>query len=251
MVNSDDPGRWDDDEAGPEEPDAGDPAEAFDALRRRIEEQGAQIGAEMAVIRAGVERAFEEFDRYPAPEDYKPQLAQIVKQLGVVAHRMDSLEQTPVLRHGPDHYARHMVQAGSSLVRDAAQKIDGYSADLRQTTRTLSGYMNSARTYERQNWWLAGAAGVSIIFGVALILTLPSRLPASVAPRIAGLVMGQSQAEAGRAMIQSGDPGRYQRMVWAEWIFANNVEALERCIAEMQQSGQDQKCTIIVKASEY
>lgn len=66
----------------------------------------------MAIIRHGVERVFEEFDRYTAPEDYKPQLAQIVKQLGVVAHRMDSLEQTPVLRHGPDHYARQMVQAG-------------------------------------------------------------------------------------------------------------------------------------------
>lgn len=30
-------------------------------------------------------------------------------------------------------------------------------------------------------------------------------------------------------------------MVWAEWIFANNVEALESCVADMQQSGQDRK----------
>ena len=247
MVRSDDPGRWDDDEAGVEA-DAGDPAEAFDALRRRIEEQGVQLGAEMATIRAGVERAFEEFDRYTAPEDYKPQLAQIVKQLGVVAHHMHSLEQTPVLRHGPDHYARQMVQAGSSLVREATEKIDSYSTDLRQTTRTLSGYIDGARTYERQNWWLVGVAGVGIIFGVVLTLALPSVLPGRVAPWVASLVMGQSQAEAGRVLIQSGDPARYGRMVWVEWIFANNVEALESCVADMQQSRQDRACTITVPA---
>ena len=247
MVREDDPGRWDDDEAGPE-PDTGDPAEAFDALRRRIEEQGAQIGAEMAVIRQGVERAFEEFDRYTAPEDYKPQLAQIVKQLGVVADRLHRVEQLPVLRHGPDFYAQQMTQAGSSLVREATQKIESYSADLHHTTRTLSGYMDSARAYERQNWWLAGAAGVGLIFGVLLTLALPSVLPGRVAPWVASLVMGQSQADAGRAMIQSGDPARYQRMVWAEWVFANNVEALESCVAEMQQSGQDRSCTITVPA---
>lgn len=246
MVNNDDPGRWDD-EAGMEA-DAGDPAEAFDALRRTIEAQGAQLGTEMATIRAGVERAFEEFDRYAAPEDYKPQLAQIVKQLGAVEHRIHSLEQSPTLRHGPDFYARNMTQAGSSLVREAAEKIERYSADLHHTTRTLSGYMNSARTLDRQNLWLAGAAGVGLILGVLLTLALPSILPGRVAPWVAGLVMGQAPVEAGRAMIQYGDQGRYERMVWAEWIFTNNVEALESCVAEMQQSGQDRQCTVTVKA---
>lgn len=248
MVNNDDPGRWDDDDAVPEEPESGDPAEAFDALRRTIEAQGAQIGAEMATIRKGVERAFEEFDRAAAPEDYKPQLAQIVKQLGLVAHRLDSIEKSEVLRHGPDYYARQMAQAGSSLVREAVQKVDSYSGDLRQTTRTLSGYMDSARARDRQNIWLAGAAGVGLILGVLLTVTLPSILPGRVAPWVAGLVMGQAPVEAGRAMIQYGDQGRYQRMVWAEWIFANNAEALESCVADMQQSGQDRQCTVTVKA---
>ena len=39
--------------------DAGDPAAAFDALRRTIETQGAQIGAEMTVMRRGLEAAFD------------------------------------------------------------------------------------------------------------------------------------------------------------------------------------------------
>lgn len=242
-----DPGRWDDDEAVPET-DSGDPAEAFDALRRRIEAQGAQLGAEMAVIRKGVERAFEEFDRTAAPEDYKPQLAQIVKQLAVIVRHLDAIEKLPVLRHGADYYAQQMKQAGSSLVREAAQKIEGYSADLRQTTRILSDFIEGARARDRQNLSLAVAAIVGLFLGVLLTVTLPSILPGRVvAPWVASVVMGQAPVEAGRAMIQSGDPVRYQRMVWAEWIFANNVEALERCVEDMQQSGQDRQCTVTVK----
>lgn len=250
MVRSDDPGRWDDDEAGPEEPEPGDPVEAFDALRRRIEEQGAQLGAEMAVIRRGLEAAFEQLEKIEPVPDYRPEIGKIVKQLGTVGARLQAVEAAPVLQHGPDHYARQMAQAGSSLVREATEKIDSYSSELRQTTRTLSGYVDGARTYERQNWWLVGAAGAGIIFGVVLTLALPSILPGRVAPWVASLVMGQAPADAGRAMIQSGDPARYGRMVWAEWIFANNVEALESCVADMQQSGQDRSCTVVVKAPE-
>nr|ACV81782.1 hypothetical protein [Paracoccus aminophilus JCM 7686] len=168
---SDDPGRWDDDEPLPE-PESGDPAEAFDALRRRIEVQGAQLAAEMAIIRQGVERAFEEFDRMAAPEDYKPQLAQIVKQLGVVARHLEAVEKLPVLRHGPDYYAREMALAGNSLVREAAQKIEGYSTDLRQTTRTLSDLIEGARERARQNLALAVAAIAGVFLGVFLTLVL-------------------------------------------------------------------------------
>ena len=39
---------------GAEQDDAGDPAAAFEALRRTIEKQGGQIGAEMTIIRRGV-----------------------------------------------------------------------------------------------------------------------------------------------------------------------------------------------------
>ena len=46
---------------GAEQDDAGDPAAAFEALRRTIEKQGGQIGAEMTIIRRGVEAAFDQF----------------------------------------------------------------------------------------------------------------------------------------------------------------------------------------------
>ncbi|EKD7602523.1 hypothetical protein OSF41_003077 [Listeria monocytogenes] len=83
--------------------DAGDPAAAFDALRRTIETQGAQIGAEMTVMRRGLEAAFDQLDRIGPPQDYKPELAQIVQQLAGVAERLQGVEQSPILRQGPQH----------------------------------------------------------------------------------------------------------------------------------------------------
>ena len=61
--------------------DAGDPAAAFDALRETLENLAADLKREMTTIRKGVEAAFEEFDRHGPPQDYKPELAQIVQQL--------------------------------------------------------------------------------------------------------------------------------------------------------------------------
>ncbi len=52
--------------------DAGDPAAAFDALRRTIETQGAQIGAEMTVMRRGLEAAFDQLEKIEPAQDYKP-----------------------------------------------------------------------------------------------------------------------------------------------------------------------------------
>ena len=94
--------------------DAGDPAAAFDALRRTIETQGAQIGAEMTVMRRGLEAAFDQLERIEPQADYKPQLAQLVQQLGIVAERLHGVEQSPILRQGAQHYAAVLEGSGEA-----------------------------------------------------------------------------------------------------------------------------------------
>ncbi|WP_420353974.1 DUF6118 family protein [Paenirhodobacter sp.] len=49
-------------------------------------------------------------------------------------------------------------------------------------------------------------------------------------------------------LIQTGDPGQYQRVFRAEWVFAHNSEALKKCVTDMQESKQDQRCTVSVPA---
>ena len=110
--------------------DAGDPAAAFDALRRTIETQGAQIGAEMTVIRRGLEAAFDQFEKIEPQADYKPQLAQLVQALDSVAQRMHGVEQSPILRQGAQHYAAALERSGEGLVRTAVQQLERQASDL-------------------------------------------------------------------------------------------------------------------------
>ena len=104
--------------------DAGDPAAAFDALRRTIETQGAQIGAEMTVMRRGLEAAFDQLEKIEPAQDYKPQLAQLVQALDTVAERMHGVEQSPILRQGATHYAALLERSGEALIRTAAQQLE-------------------------------------------------------------------------------------------------------------------------------
>ena len=111
--------------------DAGDPAAAFDALRRTIETQGAQIGAEMTVMRRGLEAAFDQLERIEPAQDYKPQLAQLVQALDNVAERMHGVEQSPILKQGAQHYAEKQSQIDHNCsVFRSIQAITGTFSSL-------------------------------------------------------------------------------------------------------------------------
>jgi hypothetical protein len=177
--------------------DAGDPAAAFDALRHTIETQGAQIGAEMTVIRRGLEAAFDQLEKIEPPADYKPQLAQLVQQLGVVAERLHGVEQSPILRQGAQHYAAALERSGEGLVRTAAQQLERQASDLERAGRNLSAHVASARERSRQNWWLVVAFTIGLLAGALVMLFLPRILPFSAAPRVASVVMGEMPWRAG------------------------------------------------------
>jgi hypothetical protein len=209
MADRDDRPR--DEPEAPEPEDAGDAAAAFDALRRAVETQGARLGAEMTVIRRGLEAAFEQLDKIEAPQDYKPQLAQLVQALAAVSERLDGVEQSPLLREGAEHHAALLERGGTNLVSDAARALERQAGDLERIGRNLAAHVASAHDRKRQDMrlWLAGLAGA--VIGVMALLALPRFLPFSVDTHIAGLVMGRDRVGAGRAIIEAADPCRPSR----------------------------------------
>jgi len=44
-------------------------------------------------------------------------------------------------------------------------------------------------------------------------------------------------------MIGAGDPARYDRMLRAAWVYGISGETLDKCIADMFQTRQEQQCT--------
>ena len=228
--------------------DAGDPAAAFDALRRTIETQGAQIGAEMTVIRRGLEAAFDQLDKIEPQTDYKPQLAQLVQQLAVVAKHLHGVEQSPILRNGPQHYAAVLERSGEALIRTAAQQLERQASDLERAGRNLAAHVAGARQRDRQNWWLVVAFAIGLLAGALVMLFLPRVLPFSAAPRVASVVMGERPWQAGMSLMAFGSPEAWQRVASADQLLEANREAVAACWEAARTAGEDQRCTITVKA---
>jgi hypothetical protein len=227
---------------------AGDPAAAFEALRHTVEKQGGQIGAEMTIIRRGVEAACDQFEKFQQPTDYGPDLGRIVQQLALVAERLEAVEQSPILRNGPEHYARALERSGEGLVRTAAQQLEGKGRDLEREAINLAAYTKSA--YDRRSqdlrMWIAG--GVGLLAGALLVLLLPCILPFAADTHVAAIVMGQDRWNAGVTMMQAADPGGWRGVVDASQLARDNAKAIGRCSEAARTAGADQQCTITVKA---
>lgn len=240
----------DDDREGiePEEQDedAGDPAAAFDSLRRTIEKQGGQISAEMTIIRRGLEAAFGQLEKIEPQADYKPQLAQLVQALDSVAERMHSVEQSPILRQGAQHYAAALERSGEGLVRTAVQQLERQASDLERISNVLASHNRQAFHRKDQDFrmWMAGLVGLFV--GIFMILLLPRFLPFSVDSRVASLVMGNDRINAAYAMINSVDPVGVKKLQWGGQFYEAGGGEVSACLEKARQTGKDQKCTITV-----
>ncbi|MEZ5805838.1 MAG: DUF6118 family protein [Rhizobiaceae bacterium] len=241
----------DDDREGFEPEDdsqAGDPAAAFEALRRTVEKQGGQLNAEMTIIRRGVELALEQSEKLSQPPDYGSELGKIIQFLAVVDERLAAVEQSPILRNGPEHYARALERSGESLVRTAAQQLEGKGRDLEREAINLAAYTKSA--YDRRSqdlrMWIAGAIG--LLAGALLVLLLPRILPFAADTHVAGIVIGQDRWNAGVTMMQAADPEGWRGVVDSSQLVRDNAEAIGQCAEAARTAGADQRCTITVKA---
>ncbi|PWU70725.1 hypothetical protein DK867_23200 [Ochrobactrum sp. POC9] len=230
------------------EDDSGDPAAAFDALRRTIETQGAQIGAEMTVMRRGIEAAFDQLEKIEPQADYKPQLAQLVQALDNVAERLHGVEQSPILRQGAQHYAGVLERSGEALVRNAAQQLERHAFDLERVSRNLSARVSGARVRDNQNKWVFGAVGFGIITGVLATLFVPRLLPGTVDMAVASMVMNNDRWKAGIALMESGSPEGWRSIVEASELVQANRQALDVCSRAAVNAKKDQRCTITVSA---
>ena len=234
------------DEFGPQ--DAGDPAAAFDALRETVENLAADLKREMTTIRKGVEAAFEEFDRHGPPQDYKPELAQIVQQLAHVGERVHGVEQSPILRQGAQHYAAVLERSGEGLVRTAVQQLERQASDLERISSVLASHNKSAFHRKDQDFrmWMAG--GIGIIAGAFLLAFLPRFLPFSADSHVASLVMGNDRINAAYAMINSVDPIGVKKMQWGAGFYEASGGEISACLEKARQTAKDQKCNITVPA---
>lgn len=230
------------------EHDAGDPAQAFEALRASVETMARELAGEMTVIRKGVETAFDEFEKFQQPPDYGRDLGAIVQQLAHVGERLQAVEQSPILRHGAEHYAARLERGGRDLMEKAQQALSRQAGDLERMTGNLARHVVGARERQQQDRWLWGAGAAGLVAGVLLTLFLPRVLPGSVDMAVAATIMSADRWTAGGTLMQSGSPGGWRNLVEAGNLVRENKAALRDCAEAAAKAKKDQKCTITVAA---
>ena len=242
--------RYDEFETEVVDEDAADPALAFDALRSTVESLATNLTREMTTIRKGVEYTLDQMDQRGVPIDYSTELGLLSQSVATLTERLQSIEQSPVIRNGPEHYVRILERSGEGLVRTAAQRFQEESRDFQRAARELAEHTQSALTRKQQTsrMWLAVASGM--VVGPVLLIILLRVLPFSADSRVAAFIMGEDRVSAGRAMIRAADPALEDAVSTGGWIYETNREVLDTCIAAMFRSRQEQQCMLTLPVVE-
>ncbi|MDB5395274.1 MAG: hypothetical protein JWM91_2780 [Rhodospirillales bacterium] len=213
---------------------AADPAQAFEDLR-----------GEVSVLRRAVEalsRAWEENQ----PPDYSPDLGRIAKALAVVVSQLDGIGKHPALRLTPEQHGQAVVQAGTMLMRQAAQRLDRAVQDAERERARLASLIGTVRTQDRQFQMLCWTAGIALAVGLLVSPIVAGVLPFGLNTRVAALVMQDNRWNAGAALMQAGNPDGWRGVIDAANLVRANREALSACREAAARTKTEQRCTITV-----
>lgn len=235
-------------QASEDEAEFDEAAAAFVALRQIVEVQGQHLGAEITVIRRGVEAAFEQFEKFQQPEDYYQDLATIAKGIAHVVERVQAIEKMPVLKNGPEYHARTLERSAESAMRIPVTQFENQTRDLQRMVRQMEDQFEGARDRRQQNRYLAYIGGAAFVAGILAVLLLPRFFPDLLAPRVASLFMAASPWQAGMDLLTWSSPKSVSRVFSADQLVEANKDELAACKDAANKTGRDQKCTITVSS---
>jgi len=207
-----------------DERETDDPAEAaFDRLRREL--------------LAGQDSVVAELKRLDCSET-----------LGVIVQRLQAIEDHPALTMTPQQYGQALRAASEAVEKRAEQQFYGVIQGLDGVARDLRGRLAGARERHRQNRLLAIAAVAGVMVGAGLSGPLARAMPASwAAPeKMAAATLGFDGWSAGQRLMGWASPSGFQLAVQADRLARANREALAKCEAAAQSSGQAQRCVLTV-----
>jgi hypothetical protein len=209
---------------------AGDPAQAFEALR-----------AEVAVLRHAIEAAAER----QAP-DYSPDLGRITQAVNGVIDGLEAIEAHPAVRMTPDQFGQAMTRTGRELMNEVAQKYDRARQDAERERHQLAGMIGTLRGKRDQVFWLAAVFVGTFVFTLFASPVLLGELPFGWNTNAAATVMQADRWDAGSALMQAASPQGWQDLVAASALVRVNQAAITACQQAANDDGKKHRCTIEV-----
>ena len=171
----------------------------------------------------------------------------------VAAQRLDVLAQSPNLSLTPAAIGKQVERVAADMRTGERQTLDGVRRDLEATAKAMAGRLASARDRDDQTMWLwvAGAGGALAGMLVWLAITGPiaRELPASwqVAEGFAARTMGMSMWDAGKKLMEAGEPDMWRSVVADEQMIAENKEVVAACQKAAAKAEKSVRCRIDVR----
>lgn len=229
------------------EPGDDDPARAFDALRHTVEGMARELGGEMAVLRRGIEAAFDKLGTLQPAPSYSEDLARIQQELDGTREQLQAVAESPLLKQGATHLTGALSRAGEGLMTSAVNKLERQAGDLERMTGNLGHRLGEARDIDRQKRWLWGVGGLSLVAGILLTLFLPRILFAGFGASVASTVLAEEPWQAGHTLMRYGSSEGWTQMVLADRLVRDNAEAVVQCRKLAAETKREQKCSVMVK----
>ncbi|GGB64336.1 DUF6118 family protein [Blastomonas aquatica] len=220
--------------------------QALDAVARRL-------AGVTAAVDGFAERQQDLFGR-----DYSEDLALIHQSCEDLREAMNTLAQKPALVLTPEMIGRQIETATRQVRKDADRAFAAAHNNFQNAISALARITGSVRTVKRQNQWLAGAAGFTLVLGA---LGGSIVLPAIdwVVPegwlwpeKRAMSALRRNGREAGERLLLVADPERWNAIQAATRLSEVNSVAIERCA----RRAADRKlktvgCSVEVGARDY
>jgi hypothetical protein len=218
------------------QPDAhSDPAQAFNDLR-----------AEVSVLRKAVE-ALPAAMRENRPPDYAQDLAVIGKGLDEIGGQLEAIQKFPALRMTPEQQGQSVANAGSTMLREASQKLERAAQEADRELYNLSQMIGTLRAKGDQRFWLMMAALVGLLIGYVTFPFAVRALPFGIPAGMASTIMNANEWDAGIALMKEANPEGWALFAADGNLVSANRDKIEECQAKAAKSKKAERCIVTVQ----
>lgn len=195
----------------------------------------ARLERQMALMRRAVEHLSTERADLTVP-DYSATLGKLAGDLAKVVQSVAQIAAEPALKHTPQTMAERIAQASETARRSDHERLLQAQIELgtaAEDLRALAGTIRTAAA-QRQRTTKAGATGVLVgaLLWASLAGLVARSLPESwqLPERMARRALGApTLVDAGAKLLQSADPARWEEVIEAAKLSADNREAITQC----------------------
>lgn len=207
----------------------------------------ARLERQMALMRRAVEHLATERTEISVP-DYSVTLGKLAGDLAKVTQSVAQIAAEPALKHTPQTMAERIAQAAETARRSDHERLLRAQIELGaagEDLRVLAGTIRTAGA-QRQRTIKAAATGVLVggmlwagLAGpIARAMPESWQLPERMARRA---LSAPTLVDAGSKLLQSADPARWEEVIEAARLSADNREEINRCkgLAKKARSAVD------------